>query len=360
MDQTDKKPDSLAFRVFGKVLWIVLVLLFGWVAIGSFFFGDDGTGFYLGSMALMLLISVLGLEIKGFDSLGHRLVMLGLLVWVCFTAFVSVYWYNKDPLVTYTYNTDKKGKPQGILEDGATGKARDIQKDAQGHWTVVAFTVRGAENVGYEVGGHSYNGEVSRHSESMAEATSLLLSKLREFDAEVWVVRLDHAARLGATAEFLRGCGQGKWCASRLYLAGQERGGRYGNYFDVTIAWLKKEWFARAYKANDTQASSGGLSVPFFAILDPDGDLRLLRDNASVGEMYIHTMRLMGKADQIELPKPDYKKIAEQRWKEWKMEIGSAILGILVIVAIAIGAGMWATGFRDAAGMLSGPKKHDD
>jgi hypothetical protein len=42
------------------------------------------------------------------------------------------------------------------------------------------------------------------------------------------------------------------------------------------------------------------------------------------------------------------------------MEIGSAILGLLAIVAIAIGAGIWATGFRDAAGMLSGPKKHDE
>jgi hypothetical protein len=359
MEQTDKKPDSLAFRVFGKALWIGLVGLFGYVAIGTFFFGGEGS-FLLGSMALMLLISVLGLEIKGFDSLGHKVVMLGLVGWIGFTAYVSIYWYNKDPLATYTYNTDKKGKPQGILEDGATGKARDIQKDAQGHWTVVAFTVMGAENVGYEVGGHNYNGQVSLHSEAMGGATSLLLSKLRKFDAEVWVVRLDHAARLGATGEFLRGCGQGQWCASRLYLAGQERGGRYGNYFDTTIAWLKKEWFARAYKAKDEQASNNGLSVPFFAILDPDGDLRLLRDNASAGEMYIHTMRLMGKADQIELPKPDYRKIAKQRWNEWKMEIGSAILGLLAIVAIAIGAGIWATGFRDAAGMLSGPKKHDE
>ena len=134
-------------------------------------------------------------------------------------------------------------------------------------------------------------------------------------------------------------------CAHNMFLAGQNKGGRYGNHYDLTYNWYKKQFIDRTIEVavkNKTESYSGGsgMFLPAFAITDKDGDIRYLRDGFDSQSAHAALMHVLGKKpNRTEASLRDFgMPLGKRNWIERLVTNTSGLIGSIVVIAIILAA----------------------
>ena len=266
-----------------------------------------------------------------------------------YLTLMTAYWATKKPLVGPSLPTEKMGKPTGGWVDWETDEVRSVQESLKGHTTVLVFSVYGNAFVGHPVGSMGYQDDLQRLGSDMNDALTSFITLtgdvFKDDGVRLVIVRMDpvfNAPPVRDRRFMLNACGGP--CAHNLFLAGQNKGGRYGNHYDLTYKWYTEQFIKRTEDVsfkNKTErySASEGMHLPAYAITDKDGDIRYLHDGFNALDAHAALMHVLGKKpNRTQVSLSDFRMPLEQR--NWMRRFFNDVLnftGILVALAIILG-----------------------
>ena len=203
----------------------------------------------------------------------------------------------------------------GRLVDSRTGRTHSFEQ-LRGRWTIIAFaelTSGGGDpsNV-LESAAKLLNPNQYEINSNLDTTLGNLMAWTKQYGFNVWLVRLDHALPPNTSGDMESDLPNQVRHYDRIFNAAQQYDPNpylYSPYFRPVYIWVRDQFFLPQCRqmladksvkhcpmaVNDPRSGSfdiGSIQSPFFAIVDPNGNLVSLTSNVSAWQVYNEAMRV--------------------------------------------------------------------